>query len=535
MPTYHLHVLSEEAVLVLGHFFTLFVIIFLPLPFTVQRSSPSLTLTSHLTTSIMAMLHRFLKRRSNNLHSQVASRKRLGSCITSSCSLLPRKFTTLFVIPTLLLLQQQQQHSTHFHSSFPSFALAFSSLVTSTSAATTTTRSLSTSSTSSCIDSTNNMSTLPNITNLQQLTTTTATTSQNGDLLNRFLSQTIPPLTQSSHKGSSGRILILGGSAKYTGAPYYAAMSALRTGSDLVTVHCANEALIPLKSYSPELMVEGVYSATAFDSLVEMKDHNENGDINDNDVIMNEKVNEMVHKVTSSFPRIHALIIGPGLGRCPMVLQATAQIIQSAMQEHINIVIDADGLYLLSLKENHDLFLKNSSSSTSRIVLTPNVVEYKRMVDAIGNGSEEILRKQLQNVFLIRKGHEDIIEYIPKQDEEGQGTGFEKNELNRMMICNEMGGLKRSGGLGDLLSGSVGTFLAWNKILQPTTKDATTQCTDDDSVASVIKACWMATCLTKRSTYKAFEKRKRSMTAPDVLEEVGDVVDAVASSTIQRE
>ena len=64
----------------------------------------------------------------------------------------------------------------------------------------------------------------------------------------------------------------------------------------------------------------------------------------------------------------------------------------------------------------------------------------------------------------------------------------------------------------------------------PTTVDTTTATNNNDDL---VFACWMACCLTKQSTYKAFQKRKRSMTAPDVLEEIGDVVDIVTSSTIQ--
>lgn len=50
-----------------------------------------------------------------------------------------------------------------------------------------------------------------------------------------------PPFSSSSHKGSHGRIAILGGSNKYTGAPYYAAQAALNCGVDLGTVFCAEE------------------------------------------------------------------------------------------------------------------------------------------------------------------------------------------------------------------------------------------------------------------------------------------------------
>lgn len=38
----------------------------------------------------------------------------------------------------------------------------------------------------------------------------------------------IPPLDDSKHKGQAGRIGIVGGSLEYTGAPYFAGISALK-------------------------------------------------------------------------------------------------------------------------------------------------------------------------------------------------------------------------------------------------------------------------------------------------------------------
>jgi NAD(P)H-hydrate repair Nnr-like enzyme with NAD(P)H-hydrate dehydratase domain len=46
-------------------------------------------------------------------------------------------------------------------------------------------------------------------------------------------------------------------------------------------------------------------------------------------------------------------------------------------------------------------------------------------------------------------------------------------------------------------------------------------------------SCFLATAITKRATALAFEKRKRAMTAPDVLEEIGFAVDDIAGSTIE--
>ena len=52
----------------------------------------------------------------------------------------------------------------------------------------------------------------------------------------------VPKLTYDLYKGQCGRICIFGGCFMYTGAPYFAAISALRTGCDLVHIMCEKEA-----------------------------------------------------------------------------------------------------------------------------------------------------------------------------------------------------------------------------------------------------------------------------------------------------
>ena len=74
-----------------------------------------------------------------------------------------------------------------------------------------------------------------------------------------FVTVAIPPLLNIAHKGSMGRIGVVGGSMDYTGAPFYSAMSALKFGADLSWVFCSQSSAIPIKSYSPELMVKSFY------------------------------------------------------------------------------------------------------------------------------------------------------------------------------------------------------------------------------------------------------------------------------------
>ena len=382
-------------------------------------------------------------------------------------------------------------------------------------------------------------------------------------LLTSLLSRTIPPLTPNAHKGSSGRIAIIGGSPKYTGAPYYAAMASLRCGMDLVTVHCANEASGPIKGYSPELMVDPFYKAIELEEIMSSSSNSGNGSSGITDSITTlDQVSKMVQHIVPSLiqGRIHSLVIGPGMGRCPIVMEAVSQIIRGAIQQGIPIVLDADALYLIGQEPYQNLLeeelkIKLSSVSNSKndaaadvavVVLTPNVVEYKRLVDSIGEGSEERLKDKLKGVILIVKGQYDTIEICTRTTRTTTVAKHHSHNGQELvsMQCRQIGGLKRSGGIGDVLAGMIGSFLAWNQILKALDHKGSassssgqlqdTELVVEEKVANInlILSCWFACALTKRATKVAFDKRRRSMTAPDILEEIGMVIDEYTSSTI---
>ena len=392
---------------------------------------------------------------------------------------------------------------------------------------------------------------------------------------------------------------VLGGSARYTGAPYYTAMAALRTGADLAFVFCAEEAAIPIKSYSPELMVASVYKESEFDALISQGDKLRSavkeGDIDDNSSTSAEgdgeslaqvkakqedAIQDMSMSVVSTFDRLHVLIIGPGLGRNPLVMKAAARIISKAKERKLPMVIDADGLYLLTLEENAGLV-----AGYDRLVLTPNAMEVKRLTQAMAsddvaegevgkdskkkgaNGSSNdnnvVLNKSppgspmpgkvltawpdspehrissdmtaferaMESVVIVKKGAVDVI----------FSTTLEALHVNRRSIlCEEKGGLKRSGGIGDILSGCIGTFVAWNRILS--TPDKTSPLAADgvkekSNLANtyhddLLLGVWSACAITKRATRRAFEKKRRGMTAPDVLTELSSTVDEMTGSSI---
>lgn len=151
--------------------------------------------------------------------------------------------------------------------------------------------------------------------------------------------------------------------------------------------------------------------------------------------------------VIAMFPRIHVLVIGPGLGRDRLMQDTCALVIQAARKTNIPFVLDADGLFLAQTRPE-------LVQGYKECILTPNIVEFGRLCKSKGIEVNDIeegkgaakLSLAFGGVTIIQKGPKDYIS-------NGEYT----------FVGDLEGGLKRSGGQGDTLTGSLGTFLAWRK------------------------------------------------------------------------
>jgi ATP-dependent NAD(P)H-hydrate dehydratase len=318
-------------------------------------------------------------------------------------------------------------------------------------------------------------------------------------------------------------------------------MASLKVGADLVTVFTASEAAIPIKCYSPELMVAPVYTAKEFDDIVKQLDNvqdlfdmfsidNDDGTLNnakcESDNKVQHLISSMVDEVVANMDKLHVLVIGPGLGRCPLVLEATSRIIQAARRPpyNLSLVLDADALYLLTLPRYQNvLLLPESSSSLSSpahpppIVLTPNVMEKKRLDESA------VVLPTDGSCIVIEKGRFDEIRQPKYSSENNVDNNSDDDVFELKMSCGEEGGLKRSGGIGDILSGTVGTLLGWNRILTDRNRAS--------GLEDVPLACWTACCFVRRSTKRAFDVHRRGMTAPDILHELAPTINGMTTST----
>ena len=61
-------------------------------------------------------------------------------------------------------------------------------------------------------------------------------------------------ILRKDHKGENGRVLVVGGSQNYVGAPALVALAALRTGVDIVTVCAPEKVAWAINTYTPDII-----------------------------------------------------------------------------------------------------------------------------------------------------------------------------------------------------------------------------------------------------------------------------------------
>lgn len=302
----------------------------------------------------------------------------------------------------------------------------------------------------------------------------------------RVIREITPVLDRSRHKGQAGNIAVIGGCREYTGAPYFAAISALKIGADLSHVFCTKDAAPVIKSYSPELIVHPVLE----ESYSVREEDKKN---------ISSKV---LAEVGKWLERFDCLVIGPGLGRDPFLLDCVSEIIRHARKSNIPIVIDGDGLFLVT---NHLELV----SGYALAVLTPNVNEYKRLVQKVLSSevnnedpAEQVLTlsKQIGGVTILRKGKSDLI-----------------SDGDTVKSVSIYGSPRRCGGQGDILSGSVAVFLSWaRQHIEAAGPDSYLSSKNPAVLGSIAGSAMM-----RKAASLAFSNKKRSTVTGDIIECLG--------------
>lgn len=232
------------------------------------------------------------------------------------------------------------------------------------------------------------------------------------------IKKTFSRIPQKSHKASRGRLLIIGGSKDYPGAPFLSARSALRSGAGMVflaipdtveSIPWIDSSIILRKIKSSQST--GTFSAESIDAIREIAED------------------------------CDAIVIGPGMTRNPEILPLMKYICALDKPK----LFDADALNMIA--ENPDIYVKNDNN-----VFTPHIGEMQRLLKGFGynrleddepfDQAGEFAYKK--GVTLLLKGHRSIIA-SPEGDIRVNSSG---------------GPALATAGTGDVLAGVIGAFMA---------------------------------------------------------------------------
>ena len=217
-----------------------------------------------------------------------------------------------------------------------------------------------------------------------------------------------------SHKGDFGRLLVIGGSETFSGAPTLVALGAMRTGVDLAYVAAPEKTAEAISSMSPDLIT------------IKLKGEHLNPD--------------NIHELEPYIERVDAVAMGPGLGLHHETVDAVKALVKTVENSAKPLLLDADGL---------KAYAAFKWKLKVPLVLTPHAGEYAILTGRkLGGDIEEKVAdvqktaEQLGAVILL-KGATDII---------CDGKRFKLNFTGNPGMT--------VGGTGDVLSGIVSAFLS---------------------------------------------------------------------------
>lgn len=233
-----------------------------------------------------------------------------------------------------------------------------------------------------------------------------------GEALKRF-----PKRREDAHKGDFGHVLVIAGSAGYTGAAYLTSQAALRSGSGLVTLAVGRSLYEIMAVKLTEVMVKPFFETKDFSlSLLAEKD------------------------IINFSSKCNSIAIGPGISQN----KETQGLVRNLVAKlGLPIVLDADGINAFA---GHLDILKNDRSN---LVLTPHPGEMARLIgkdiaDVQNNRKDIALKFASQyNTVLVLKGHNTIVA-------NPAGEIYENQTGNVGMA---------TGGTGDILTGMIASFI----------------------------------------------------------------------------
>lgn len=224
----------------------------------------------------------------------------------------------------------------------------------------------------------------------------------------------LPSRDPDSHKGENGRVLIIGGSIDYFGAPILAGLGSLYSGADLTSLLVPECNFDVSRSFYPDFIV---------------RKYNGN--------VLNFRSFE---PATELLGNVDAVLMGPGLSKDAEAIRSCEKFLQRI---ELPVVVDADALLSIPSAE---------SKSHRPLIITPHLGEFNNLIE------EEITKATPE---------EEIEKLLQKYAKQWNAIILLKGVMDRIAAPNEEIYLNVTGnagmtvgGTGDVLAGLVTSLIA---------------------------------------------------------------------------
>ena len=234
----------------------------------------------------------------------------------------------------------------------------------------------------------------------------------------------IPPRNLNSRKGDNGKVLVVGGSYMYHGAPILSSLAALRTGADLVYTAVPKVNAQASRAISPDLIVI---------PLADSK-------------LTRGSVNKLLGQIPVG---IDSAAIGMGLA--VENIEALKLLIKSLIERDVRLSLDASALRkeILPIIKGKNVVITPHSGEFERIFGEKIPSNKKTRISTL----EKLAKKN--SITILLKGQDDIIT-------DGVMTLINAKKTPAMTV----------GGTGDVLSGIVASMLSRNRNVLESTASA---------------------------------------------------------------
>ena len=226
----------------------------------------------------------------------------------------------------------------------------------------------------------------------------------------------LPVRKKDGNKGTFGKVLVIAGTKNVSGAAYFSAKAAYRTGAGLVKIVTVSENRTILQTALPEALLQ--------------------------DYGLEDDIDKIKAVLLENLKWADTIVIGPGL----RLYKTSEQILQTVLKyAEVPVVIDADAIHLL---RNMEQWKKKEFSVP--VILTPHL---KEMSVLIGKSVDEIKNNLIETASYEAAQNENLI--VVLKDAVTIVSDGAENYIN-LSGNNGMA----TGGSGDVLTGIIAALSA---------------------------------------------------------------------------